>query len=189
MGALPTAIDAIQPDFVVTVGYKWMLGPYGIGYMYVSPRWQQEGVPLEYSWLVRKGSEDFAKLTDYVGGYRSGASRFDMGEFPQINLMPMAIAALQQINAWGVSFVQAGIRRLTDSIDAYKKDKGLFDVQRPTVGHINHLPLNDIDIPALKKRLQNAGVVISFRANFMRIAPHLYNDEADINALFSCLEN
>jgi selenocysteine lyase/cysteine desulfurase len=97
MGALPTDIDNIQPDFAVSVGYKWMLGPYGLGYMYVSPQWQKQGSPLEYSWLTKNGSENFAKLNNYMSDYRPGARKFDMGEFPQINLMPMAIAALVQI--------------------------------------------------------------------------------------------
>jgi len=64
MGALPAEIDTIQPDFAVSVGYKWMLGPYGVSYMYVSPQWQQSGLPLEYSWLIKKGSENFANLTN-----------------------------------------------------------------------------------------------------------------------------
>jgi selenocysteine lyase/cysteine desulfurase len=68
LGALPVDIDRIQPDFAVSVGYKWMLGPYGLGYMYVAPRWQEEGEPLEYSWLTKKGAEDFAGLTNYRAG-------------------------------------------------------------------------------------------------------------------------
>jgi len=53
-----------QPDFLVTVGYKWLLGPYGIGYLYVAPKWR-DGMPLEQSWLTRAGSEDFTRLVDY----------------------------------------------------------------------------------------------------------------------------
>lgn len=54
LGALPINIDKIQPDFAVSVGYKWLLGPYGLGYMYVSKKWQDKGEPLEYSWLTKK---------------------------------------------------------------------------------------------------------------------------------------
>jgi selenocysteine lyase/cysteine desulfurase len=188
MGALPTEIDVIKPDFAVSVGYKWMLGPYGVSYMYVSPQWQQPGVPLEYSWLTKKGSDNFANLTNYVSDYRPAARKFDMGEFSQINLLPMAIAALQQINKWGTGFIQDGIKTLTDIIAAYKKDRNHFNELAPSVGHITHIPLDDMDITALKKRLQDAGVVISFRGKSMRVAPHLYNDAADIEAMLSCLE-
>jgi selenocysteine lyase/cysteine desulfurase len=188
MGALPTEIDTIQPDFAVSVGYKWMLGPYGIGYMYVSPQWQQQGSPLEYSWLTKKGSENFANLTNYVSDYRPGARKFDMGEFPQINLMPMAIAALRQVNEWSTGFIQDGIKKLTDIIVAYKKRRNFFNELAPSVGHIIHIPLGDMDLVLLKKRLQDAGVVISFRGSSMRVAPHLYNDATDVEVLLSCLE-
>jgi selenocysteine lyase/cysteine desulfurase len=71
---------------------------------------------------------------------------------------------------------------------AYKKNRNLFNALAPSVGHIIDIPLGgDMDIPKLKKRLQDAGVVISFRGSAVRIAPHLYNDAADMEALLSCL--
>jgi selenocysteine lyase/cysteine desulfurase len=103
----------VQPDFLVAVGYKWLLGPYGLGYLYVAPKWQERGIPLEQSWLTRAGSEDFARLVDYRDKYRPGARRFDMGEFPQFALAPMAMAALRQILAWGVNNIQETISALT----------------------------------------------------------------------------
>ena len=127
LGALPIDIEKIQPDIAVSVGYKWLMGPYGLGYMYVSKKWQEIGEPLEYSWLTKKGSENFANLTNYVAGYRDGARKFDMGEFPQFNLLPMSIAALQQIDNWEIGFVQAEIKKLTDKIINYKKEVGIFD--------------------------------------------------------------
>ena len=60
-GALPFAIDRVQPDFVVCATYKWLLGPYTLGFLYVAPHWQQ-GQPLEYNWIARLGSEDFTGL-------------------------------------------------------------------------------------------------------------------------------
>lgn len=72
LGACPLDIGKVQPDFLVAVGYKWLLGPYGLGYLYVSPKWRA-GMPLEQSWLTRAGSEDFVRLVDYQDEYRTGA--------------------------------------------------------------------------------------------------------------------
>ena len=83
LGASPLDLERIQPDFLVTVGYKWLLGPYGLGYLYVAPKWRESGVPLEQSWIARAGSDDFSKLVDHAGAYRPGSRRFDMGESPQ----------------------------------------------------------------------------------------------------------
>lgn len=189
LGALPVDIDRIQPDFAVSVGYKWMLGPYGLGYMYVAPRWQEEGEPLEYSWLTKKGAEDFAGLTNYKAGYRDGARRFDMGEFSQFNLLPMCIAALQQIIQWKPAAIQQQLITLTDRIIAYKKQKGMDgnSIER-FVGHMSSIPLGSIDVTALKKRLEQSKVIVSFRGSSIRVSPHLYNDLGNLDNLLTCLE-
>ena len=79
LGALPFELAAIRPDFLACAGYKWLLGPYSLSYLYVAPRWQ-DGQPIEHNWIARIGSEDFAGLVDYQDGYQSGARRFDVGE-------------------------------------------------------------------------------------------------------------
>jgi selenocysteine lyase/cysteine desulfurase len=189
LGALPIDVDKIQPDFAVSVGYKWLMGPYGLGYMYVSKKWQEIGEPLEYSWLTKKGSENFANLTDYVTGYRDGARKFDMGEFPQFNLLPMSIAALQQINDWEIGYVQAKIKKLTDKILEYKKQVGIYDETALSAGHITSIPVNTLNVVKLKERLKENNVVISFRGTSIRVSPHLYNDFGDIDRLVSCLQD
>ena len=114
LGASALDLERIKPDFVTAVGYKWLLGPYGLGYLYVAPRWRESGVPLEQSWLTRAGSEDFRCLVDYTDEYRPGSRRFDMGEFPQFVLTPMAVAALKQILSWGVARIQLVLSALTE---------------------------------------------------------------------------
>ncbi|HWY24944.1 MAG TPA: aminotransferase class V-fold PLP-dependent enzyme, partial [Nevskia sp.] len=46
LGVLPLELDAVRPDFLVAVGYKWLLGPFGLSYLYVAPE-HREGLPLE----------------------------------------------------------------------------------------------------------------------------------------------
>ncbi len=188
LGVLPIDIDDIQPDFAVSVGYKWMLGPYSLGYMYVAEKWQERSEPLEYSWQPRKGSENFADLTDYVSGYKKGARKFDMGEVSQINLMPMAIAALEQINAWDIQAVQSQIKMLTDIIVNYERSNGSYNEYALNAGHIISIPLHDKNIPELKQRLIDNNVIVSFRATSIRVSPHVYNTVEDIEKLLNCLK-
>lgn len=188
LGVLPIDIDRIQPDFAVAVGYKWMLGPYGLGYMYVSPKWQEAGEPLEYSWLIKKGSEDFAALINYTDGYRSGARKFDMGEFPQFNLLPMAIAALQQLLRWEIGTIQQALTKLTSRVMDYKNQQGIDGNATEGVGHMTSIPLNTIATADFKNRLAQNKVIVSFRGTSIRVSPHLYNDIDDIDRLLACLE-
>jgi selenocysteine lyase/cysteine desulfurase len=188
LGARPVDLDRVQPDFLVSVGYKWLLGPYGLGYLYVAPKWRENGSPLEQSWLARRGSEDFTRLIDYRDEYRQGARRFDMGEFPQFVLAPMASAALRQTLAWGVEAIERTLSRLTDDIAMRAADAGhevLPYEQR--CRHMIGVRLSGGVPASLNAALATAGVYVSIRGDFMRVAPHLYNHASDIEQLFRVL--
>ncbi|MGH9840041.1 MAG: aminotransferase class V-fold PLP-dependent enzyme [Blastocatellia bacterium] len=188
LGAYPIDVGKVQPDFLVSAGYKWLLGPYALGYLYAAPKWQADGKPLENSWLNRAGSEDFARLVEYRDEYRAGARRFDMGEYPNFVLVPMAIAALRQILEWTVENIQQTLSVLTQMIA--KEAAKLGCASLPASDRVNHmigirLPNG---IPAgLGERLAEAKIFVSIRGDAIRVAPHLYNDESDIEKFFTVL--
>jgi selenocysteine lyase/cysteine desulfurase len=96
LGALPFSVRDVQPDFAVAASYKWLLGPYSVGLLYVAPRWQG-GVPLEENWIQRANARDFASLILYTENYDVGARRFDMGERSNFALLPAAQRAMKQL--------------------------------------------------------------------------------------------
>ena len=188
LGAFPISVSAVQPDFLVSVGYKWQLGPYGLGYLYVAPKWRERSRPLEASWLTRAGAEEFNALVDYVDDYRPGARRFDMGEFPQFILLPMALAAIEQLLEWGPANIQATLTRLTSFIanEAASLGCSVLAVDR-RVGHMLGIRFPD-GLPAgLPERLAAERVYVSMRGDAIRVAPHLYNSEADAARLIEVL--
>ena len=115
VGAMPIDVEELRPDFLVTVGYKWLLGPFSVGYLYVAEE-HRHGEPLEENWILRAGSEDFARLVDYRDEYQPGARRFDVGQRTKFELLPMAIAALEQIVDWRVSCVAGTLAERTSAI-------------------------------------------------------------------------
>jgi selenocysteine lyase/cysteine desulfurase len=182
LGAYPLDVHDVRPDFLVTVGYKWLMGPYGLGYLYVAPQWRERGVPLEQSWLARAGSEDFARLLDYTDAYRVGARRFDMGEFPQFVLVPMAIAALEQIRAWGVERIQQTLSILVSHVASEAVNIGASTVDAAErMGHLTGIRLAGGLPHGLAGALAEAQVYVSIRGDSVRVAPHLYNDRSDID--------
>ena len=187
-GAYPLDVSLIQPDFLVTVGYKWLLGPYGLGYLYAAPRWRERGVPLEQSWLTRAGAEDFTRLTDYVETHRPGARRFDMGEFPQFVLSAMAITALEQVLAWGVDQIQDATAALTLCAEQRAVHLGAAVVhQRDRVGHMIGIRPRRGICGSLLAALGAENIYVSIRGDSIRVAPHLYNTEADMTRLLAVL--
>ncbi len=187
-GALPFDVRAVQPDFAVAATYKWLLGPYALGFCYVAPRWQQ-GEPLEYNWITREGSEDFTRLVDYRDTYQPGARRFDMGERSHFQLMPVAEAALQQLHAWGVDAIAATLASLTSEIVARADAYGFTaSAAHLRAGHYLGLRYAGELTPKLPQRLAEHQVYISQRGDALRITPHLYNTSQDVDRLFAALE-
>jgi selenocysteine lyase/cysteine desulfurase len=188
LGASPLNLERIQPDFVTAVGYKWLLGPYGLGYLYVAPKWRESGVPLEQSWIARTGSDDFSRLVDHTDGYRPGSRRFDMGESPQFVLAPMASAALDQILAWGVERIQQTLSLLTEKVAqlAADIDYSVLPPKQRSAHMLGIRPTHGISA-GLPQLLHEANVFVSVRGDSIRIAPYLYNDTGDIERLFEVL--
>ncbi len=189
LGAYPLDITKLQPDFLVATGYKWLLCPYSLCFMYAAPKWQETGKPIEYSWVNRQGSESFSRLIDYTNEYEAGARRFDMGEFSNFVLVSMAIAALRQINEWQVGKIQQTLSVLTNSI-AEKALKLGCSVAPPQdrVGHLIGIRLPNGASDELGERLAREKIYVSIRGDALRIAPYLYNAENDIEKLFAVLQ-
>jgi selenocysteine lyase/cysteine desulfurase len=186
-GALPLDVSRLRPDFVVSVGYKWLLGPLGLGWLYVDERYRG-GEPLEENWVNRAGSDDFAALVDYTDEYRSGARRFDVGQRTNFGLVPMAIAAAEQLLDWTIVGVAASLRAVTDQIAERVAALGLPTPRPDERGpHMLGIQLPREAARALARRLIDRGVVASVRGNSLRIAPHLHTSEDDIDRLLSVL--
>lgn len=188
LGALPLDVAQVQPDFLVAAGYKWLLGPYSQGYLYVAPRWRS-GRPLEHNWLMRSGSEDFARLVDYRDDFQPGARRFDVGERSNFVLVPMAMAALRQLLAWGVADIQETLSALTARVAEGARALRLeVPPEGLRAGHLVGLKRRGGYAPDVAARLAARRVFVSVRGDSLRVSPHLYNTEADVDRLLEELD-
>jgi selenocysteine lyase/cysteine desulfurase len=143
----------------VAVGYKWLPGPFGLGCLYVDER-HRDGEPLEENWINRAGSDDFAALVDYTEEYRPGSRRFDVGERVNFELVPMAVAAAEQLLEWTVIELAASLRGVTDQIAQCAASLGLMTPARDQ--RAPHML--GVDLPrevawALTQRLGDSGVI------------------------------
>lgn len=187
-GAMPLDVADIDADFIICATYKWLLGPYSMGFVYVAPR-QQSGSALEQGWIARENSQDFAALADYQDAYQPGARRFDMGERSNFQLLPMVIAALEQILTWKVERIAATLGHRTGAIAARAAGLGL-QVLPPEFRAPHFLGLQ-FDGPVPEKLLpilSEMNVFASVRGQSLRITPHLHNTDADVERLFAALE-
>ncbi|GAB5526750.1 MAG: aminotransferase class V-fold PLP-dependent enzyme [Roseivirga sp.] len=186
IGALPFSVKEFEPDAVIVAGYKWLMGPYSSGVAYYGDYFA-DGKPIENNWMNRLKSEEFANLVNYQSQYQPGSIRYEMGESANFILTPMLTEAIKQINAWGPENIQAYCASLTDTYLKELQEMG-FQVESPEYrgNHLFGIRLPEhLSLETVKEYFAREKVFVSYRGNSIRVAPHVYNTEADMEALLA----
>lgn len=188
VGANEFNVQEIDPDFLIVPTYKWMLGPYQFGFMYVARR-NQNGVPLEEYWANRDGAENFVNLTDYTNNYQPGARRFDMSERSNLITVPMAKESVEILLELGPRNIANKIEMVTNEIATFAINLGLEVPRKEERSkHFIGLRTKSNWKPGLGDRLLAKNIFASSRGNCLRIAPHIETTDRDLTALFDFLK-
>jgi selenocysteine lyase/cysteine desulfurase len=188
VGVLAMDVKRLDPDFVLFPTYKWLLGPYGRAFLYVAKR-HQGGIPLEQTQSGRRNvrADNAVYFTDisYVGDAR----RFDMGERDHFISMEMASIGMEMMADWGTAAVVQRLTMLTERIEAGVRDIAGVHVPEPHLRapHILSLAFEGGMPAGLVEGLANEGVYVAPRLGRMRISPHVYNDDADVDRFVEVL--
>jgi selenocysteine lyase/cysteine desulfurase len=180
-GVLPVDVQTLDPDFLVFPTYKWVLGPYGRAFLYVAKRWQS-GVPLEQTSAGRQAinSAQAPYLRDLA--YVADARRFDMGERDHFISLEMAAIGMEMIAAWGVAAITERLRVLTGRLAEQLRTATVrFPDARMRAPHVLSLGFPDGMPSRLAERLAARKVFAAPRLGRLRISPHVYNDEEDVD--------
>ncbi len=188
-GALPFDFGASGVDVYAASGYKFLLGPYGSGLGLFSPRALERVAVADVNWWAVQGAEDFNHLPATVE-MKPGAQRYDAHEPASFNnLMPLA-ESLRLLLEATPALVLAHARELCDRVAA-----GLpsgFSVASPQdPAQQSHILCVRAATPAATgeafERLKAAKVATALRGDRIRVSPHLYSAEADVERLLSAL--
>jgi selenocysteine lyase/cysteine desulfurase len=180
-GVLDLDVRALDPDFVAFPTYKWLIGPYARALLYVAKR-HQGGIPLEQTSYGRRAVQSEKKVyfadTNYVGDAR----RFDMGERDHFISMEMAAIGMEMMAQWGRAAIVERLAMLTARLaDGLRGNNVMMPDARMRAPHILSLGFPDGMPPELIERLAAENVYAAPRLGRLRISPHVYNDEADVD--------
>lgn len=188
VGAMPFDVRRIRPDVLAVHSYKAMLSNYGLGFAVFSERFL-DASPLEESWLMRAGSENFARLVDYEDGYAPGMRRFDTSLRANPLLIRMLEAACQLLLEWEparireylLGIARRPVARLREAgfavADEQDRSANLFGIGLPA----------GMDPELCRQELKKGNIHVAVRGNTVRVSPHVYNDEQDLNRLVEAL--
>lgn len=189
VGALPFSVQAYDPDALICAGYKWLLGPYGLGMAYYGSYFDG-GLPVEENWINRKNSEDFAALINYQNEYQPLALRYEMGEHSQFILLPMLLEGIRKLNIWKPERIQDYCRELIIDAKAEWREMGyLLQDDGQTACHLFGIYLGDqLDKNELADKLKAYRISVSIRGDVLRVSPNVYNTKEDIDRLGQLLK-
>lgn len=188
VGAMPFDVRRLQPDVLVVHSYKSMLSNYGLGFAVFSDRFL-DASPLEESWLMRSGSENFARLVDYEDRYAQGMRRFDTSLRANPILIAMLEAACRLLIDWQPARIREYLlkieRRSVDRLrslgfevaDEAERCANLFGVKLP----------EGMNPEACRRHLAGRQIHVAVRGSSVRVSPHVYNDETDLMQLADAL--
>lgn len=188
VGALPFDIETIQPDALICVGYKWMLGPYSIGLGYYGPMFDH-GKPVEESWMNRLNAEDFRSLVIYQDQYKAGSMRYEVGEHSNFIYVPMLIEALKLINKWKPVNIQKYCKSITADAIKELRNNGYWIEDEDSRGqHLFGIRLpKHVDVNKVAEKFKRNKTYVSFRGNAIRVAVNVYNTPGDLDKLAGLL--
>ncbi|NWF87594.1 aminotransferase class V-fold PLP-dependent enzyme [Candidatus Bathyarchaeota archaeon] len=184
-GAIQIDVKRDDVDFLTAACYKWLLSPPGAGYLYVKEELIEEFEPPFAGWASVK--PEVFETIDFWDIWSlklsETASRFEIGS-PGYTSFIGATEALKMLLNFGIENVEKRILKLTDRLIEVLKNLGLKLQTPEEKQYRSGIVLSKVDKPMeVVKSLRDKGIIISARANGLRISPHFYNTEAEIDKL------
>lgn len=190
VGTMHLDVRRDDVDFLTAACYKWLLGPSGAGYLYVKEVLIDKLEPPLVGWAsVDQGIFDTANFWDiWHLKLSKTASRFEVGS-PSLASFVGARETMKLLLHCGIENVAKRIMKLTGILIEAVKDLGL-ELQTPEEQQYRSGIVNfKVKRPQkVTRELASKGIIVSTRANGIRVSPHFYNTEEEIERLVKEIE-
>jgi len=192
-GAMPMDVTQLGADFLVCAGYKWLLSPFGTGFFWIKSEHLSIVRPGPFYWMAVAGSDNFASLSFDDPKPAPSAKRWDSPEWASyfnLNLAALDVS-VDFVLRMGPERVAVHNRKLIELLfERLPKDRcvpasPLDATQR---GPYACFAARSREKTAeLYQHLRKENVIVSLREGNIRVSPHLYNTERDIDRLISVI--
>jgi selenocysteine lyase/cysteine desulfurase len=188
-GAVPMDVTQLGADFVVSAGYKWLLGPYGTGFFWASSEQSAQMRPGPYYWTAAEGADRFSALALSSPKMVPGARRWDAAE----------TASYFNLAGWAES-LELVLRLKPETVLAH--NRALIEFMFARLPKDRCVPASPLDparrgpygcfaartpqkTTALYEKLLAENVFVALREGNLRVSPHVFNTERDIDKLIA----
>lgn len=190
-GAIPMDVAALGCDFLVSSGYKWMLGSYGTGFFWAKREWSDCLPPGAVYWMALEGAHKFDGLPLNALRVRAGARRWDTAETASFTNLAAWDAALQLLVRIGTEKLGAhnlGLIRML--VDRLPHDRCVLasPAEEERRGQFVCVASRDAGKTAeLYEKLKAEKIFVGLREGALRVAPYIFNTERDMSRVIAVL--
>ena len=184
VGAIPIDVREFRPDIMVFSSYKWLCSGYGVAALYVAPHVLAHRALPCVGW---RSAIDAYGLRNHDAIIARDAYALELGN--PVMPAPLALGqSISELNTVGIDTISRRLAVLTERLHAGARALGIR-LRSPSDAE-RRGPICMLEVPdpeACAARLLSAGIHTSARNALVRVSPHLYNNEDDIDALLEVL--
>jgi selenocysteine lyase/cysteine desulfurase len=188
LGHLPVDLRRTPVDILACGGQKWLLSPWGTGFMYVRQGLVGALTPPLAGWMAFEGTDDFTQLTAYRTEFRGTAQRFETITLPFQDFAGFN-ESLGLILAEGPERIGAHARACQEPVVEWARRRGVR-VSSPEGRHGSAiLCVAPPDAAAAHARLRAAKIFCSLREGSLRFSPHIFNTVDEMERVATILQD
>jgi selenocysteine lyase/cysteine desulfurase len=179
-GAMVVDVQKMGIDFISNGGHKWLMSPMGTGFIYVTKEIQEKIQPAYVGWLSVESAWDFFS---YKLELLSTVQRFEIATNNFLGIFGMH-ASINLLLEVGIENIQRHLLKLTDTLISLLKKKDFKILSDENPEHRSSIvSFSGKDNLAMFEKLRKEKIFISLRENLLRVSPHFYNTEEEIEKL------
>ncbi|HEX9394515.1 MAG TPA: aminotransferase class V-fold PLP-dependent enzyme, partial [Gemmatimonadales bacterium] len=175
-------------DILSCGGQKWLLSPWGSGFVYVRKELIPQIEPAVTGWMAFEGTDDFTRLTEYNPNFRTDARRFEMVTLPYQDVYGM-VESLRLLLEIGIADIAEVTRAAHEPVLKWADAHGVRIASPRDEVHRSAIlcvaPERAVEAFHAVKR---AHIVCSLREGAIRLSPHFYNTVEELEKVMDVLE-
>jgi cysteine desulfurase/selenocysteine lyase len=180
VGALQFDVSRSQPDVLAVHGYKWLVSPMGVGFVYVASEVRKWLPPSEVGWRSHKTWREVDNLHHGTPVFKESAEKYEGGGLPFAQLYAME-ASVNMMLEIGPEAIERRVLGL--ACDAARRLRAMGAKVADTGSQVVAAQFTGEDPSRLAKELKARRVIVAARHGYLRVSPHFYNDEEDLGRL------
>ena len=190
VGTTVLDVHACKIDILSCGAQKWLLSPWGSGFCYVRDDLVHKLEPRTIGWLSTRGTEDFSRMLEYDLTYMDDARRFEVATIPYQDMAGMN-SSLELLQEIGLDAVEQRIHSLVERLIVGISTIPTLSLVTPWSARrrAGIVSFTVKDVKAVSARLNAAAVTHSVRGGgVIRLAPHVYNTEEEIDLVLALMD-